>query len=57
MTEFEKQIYKDMNSVDRVLILLAKLEDFLGFKELMTKDDIKLIQKLVKQEKEKIHEN
>lgn len=42
MTDFEKQIYTDMNSVDRCLLLIAKLEDFIEFSKLMTKEDIEL---------------
>jgi len=53
MTEFEKSVYTDMKSVDRVLLWAIKAIELMEFSDLLTKEDILLVRDLVKMEKKK----
>lgn len=43
MTDFERQIYADMKSVDRVLLLMIKANELIEFGEIMTDEDVELL--------------
>jgi len=61
VTDFERQIYADMTSTDRILLYMKKCMDLIEFQKIMTEQDIKLLVKLVRhtdeeQPKEADHE-
>ena len=41
MNEFERQVYEDMESTDRILLWMAKCIELLEFSDILTKEDIK----------------
>lgn len=43
MTEFEKQVYADMHSVNRVELWMVKAIELMEFMDYMTEHDFKLI--------------
>ncbi len=43
MTEFEKQVYADMSSVNRVELWMIKATELLEFMDCLTEHDYKLI--------------
>lgn len=43
MTEFEKQVYADMSSVNRVELWMMKATELIEFMDCMTEHDFKLI--------------
>ena len=53
MTEFEKSVYTDMKSVDRVLLWAIKAIELMELSDLLTKEDILLVRDLVKMERGK----
>jgi len=53
MTEFEKSVYTDMKSGDRVLLWAVKAIELMELSDLLTKADILLARDLVKMEKKK----
>lgn len=48
MTPFEKQVYYDMQSTDRVLLWMIKCQELMEFSEMMTKEDILGLKKALK---------
>lgn len=51
MTEFEKQIYEDMNSTDRILLWMIKFENLMDFSKVLTEEDRKGICEIIRKEK------
>ena len=47
MTEFEKQVYTDMSSADRILLWMMKCSEFMEFSEIMTEADIRGLHKVL----------
>lgn len=47
MNEFERQVYADMKSADRVLLWMAKCVELFEFSDILTKEDIKGIVKVL----------
>lgn len=47
MSEFERQVYADMKSADRVLLWMAKCVELFEFSDILTKEDIKGIVKVL----------
>ena len=41
MNNFQRRIYTDMNSVDRILIWMTKYQEFMEFSRILTDQDIK----------------
>lgn len=53
MNEFERQVYADMKSTDRILLWMAKCIELLEFSDILTKEDIKgIVRVLQAHEKE-----
>ena len=53
MSEFERQVYADMESTDRILLWMAKCIELFEFSDILTKEDIKgLVRVLQAHEKE-----
>lgn len=53
MSEFERQIYADLKSTDRILLWMAKCIELFEFSYILTKEDIKgLVRVLQAHEKE-----
>lgn len=48
MSDFERQIYADMTSVDRVSLYMVKCMELIEFQKVMTEEDIQLLVKLVR---------
>ena len=48
MTEFEKSVYSEMKSIDRILIYTSKILEVIEFQKLLTKDDIELLVRYIK---------
>lgn len=46
MTEFQKQVYADMKSTDRILLWMAKCQELMEFSSIMTKEDIEGVRKV-----------
>lgn len=55
MTEFEKQIYEDMNSTDRILLWLIKFEDLMDFSKVLTEEDRKGICEIINKDQLKVN--
>ena len=56
MNEFERQVYEDMESTDRILLWMAKCIELLEFSDILTKEDIKgIVRVLQAHEKEGGH--
>lgn len=56
MNEFERQVYEDMESTDRILLWMAKCIELLEFSDILTKEDIKgIVRVLQAHEKEDGH--
>lgn len=51
MTDWERSVYADMKSVDRVLLLMVKVMDLLEFQKVLTREDWKLVGDLIKRTK------
>lgn len=51
MTDWERNVYADMKSVDRVLLLMVKVMDLLEFQKVLTREDWKLVDDLIKRTK------
>ena len=51
MTDWERSVYADMKSVDRVLLLMIKVMDLLEFQKVLTKADWKLVDDLIERTK------
>lgn len=49
MSEFEKGVYADMESVDRVILYAIKALELIEFARLMTAEDIRLLKRLVEE--------
>lgn len=47
MNEFERQVYEDMESTDRILLWMAKCIELLEFSNILTKEDINGIVKVL----------
>lgn len=47
MNEFERQVYEDMESTDRILLWMAKCIELLEFSDILTKEDINGIVKVL----------
>lgn len=47
MSEFERQVYADMKSADRVLLWMAKCVELSEFSDILTKEDINGIVKVL----------
>ena len=47
MNEIERQVYEDMESTDRILLWTAKCIELLEFSDILTKEDIKGIVKVL----------
>lgn len=53
MNEFERQVYADMKSTDRILLWMAKCIELFEFSDILTKEDIKgIVRVLQAHEKE-----
>lgn len=46
MTDFQRQVYADMKSTDRILLWMVKIQELLEFSEVMTEQDMKGIRKV-----------
>ena len=46
MTEFQKQVYADMKSIDRILLWMVKCQELIEFSSIMTKEDLEGIRKV-----------
>jgi hypothetical protein len=51
MTKFEKQIYEDMNSTDRILLWMIKFENLMDFSKVLTEEDRKGICEIINEDK------
>lgn len=49
MTEFERQVYRDMQPVDRVLLWAAKVTELMELQKIMGAEDVPWIQMLCKE--------
>lgn len=54
MTEFEKQIYEDMNSTDRILLWMIKFENLMDFSKVLTEEDRKGICEIINEDQLKV---
>ena len=48
MSEFERRIYADMESTDRILLWMAKCIELFEFSDILTKEDIKGLVRVLK---------
>lgn len=46
MTPFEKQVYYDMQSTDRVLLWMIKCQELMEFVDIMTEEDIRVVRQV-----------
>ena len=56
MSEFERQVYADMKSADRVLLWMATCVELSEFSDMLTAEDIELlvmVRKITKKETKK----
>lgn len=53
MTEFERQVYRDMQPVDRALLWAVKVMELLELEKLMGSDEVPLIRALLEEPKVK----
>lgn len=51
MTEFERQIYRDMQPVERVLLWAAKVSELMELQKIMGAGDVPLVRMLLKEVK------
>lgn len=49
LTEFERQIYVDMKSADRVLLYMIKAHELIEYTQIMTHEDMKLLERVCKE--------
>lgn len=50
MTEWERDVYKDMKPIDRVLLYMVKVMEMLEFQQVLQAEDIEIIKEFLLKE-------